>query len=472
MISFFSSNLTRLTSMTLTASTLAVLGSAAAPMVAPCRSATWANLAAFAAQSKAQGIDVSARADGLYAQVSGNGYSGRSGEAGDSTAITVDGSPVQLDLAGGDGEDATDGEGAGRSHCDDRSGYARQNVQAENGANGGDGGNGGNGGNGGSLTVHYSDPKHLAQVLVDASGGRGGRGGRGGFGSPGCDCDVKSWSVEVCQDGSCSTENYSCTDGSDGQNGSSGSEGASGSTGTLRLVNQPAPLPDEMPQQSVALNRLAEQPVALSRNLWESHTGASALLAPGSKIQDEYESYKGHIERRFAIDWQASQSASRFTDSLNLALQPNGEIEIGFPESYWILGSQIEQEALTTYRVDGIVPVADVTRLGIGQVTGSSQDFEVNVIDQGQLSDELETQFEVRYSVSNDNGRRYRVAYEGPVAPDLIVRDHNRFTLALGRLPIRSQEMSGGSEVRLEVMITRRYGDNSAQKTLDWSGRL
>jgi hypothetical protein len=241
------------------------------------------------------------------------------------------------------------------------------------------------------------------------------------------------------------------------------------------LVNQPEPLPTETPSQSISVANLAEQadqPVELSRNLWEVRSGAGSLLAPGSSVQDEYRTYEGHIERQVTLDWQASQSASRFTDSLNLALQPNGEIEIEFPESYWILGNKIEQDALTTYRVDGIVPVADVARLGIGQVTGSSRTFEVNVIDQAQLSDELETQFEVRYSTSNDEGRRYRVAYEGPVSSDLIVRDHNRFTLALGRLPIGSEDISGGTETRVELIITRSYGDNSLEKTLSWSGRL
>ena len=316
-------------------------------------------------------------------------------------------------------------------------------------------------------------------MYVNASAGSGGDGGRGGNGTRGCHCDDDSWRVEICEDGTCTEEHYECDDGDDGYDGRDGHDGAAGKIGRLVAINQLDPLPAETPSTVMAVSTLANQTISLSRNLWRTQAGARGLLAPGSVIADDYQLYAGHIERQFKLDWQAPQDASRISDNLAVSLLPSGEVDVQFPEDYWLLGSRMDQDELTTYRVDGMVPVSQVTQLAMGRVAGRSRTFEVNVIDQAQLSDELETEFHIRYSTSREGGgrdegtrTRYTVQHEGPVPSDLIVRDHNRFTLALGRLPIRSQLMSGGTQVKVELIATRRYGENSKQQPLTWTGRL
>ena len=222
------------------------------------------------------------------------------------------------------------------------------------------------------------------------------------------------------------------------------------------------------------MSSLANLTVTLSRNLWDTRNNAKNLLASGSTVASSYRFYTGHIERQFTLDWQAPQAAQTFTESLDLELRPSGQVNVDFPEAYWLLGEIIEQETLTTYRVDGIVPVAEVAQLALGRVAGRSRTFEVNVVDLAQRSDVLVTQFEVRYSTSNDDGRRrrYDLEFDGPVPADLIVQDHNRFTLALGRLPIRSQLLSGGTRAQVELTIIRSYGNNSAEQTLTWTGEI
>ncbi|MEM9483375.1 MAG: collagen-like protein, partial [Cyanobacteria bacterium P01_F01_bin.116] len=342
------------------------------------------------------------------------------------------------------------------------------------GGDGGDGGRGGRGGNGGNLTVHYTDLSQLSQILVEASGGRGGRGGRGGDGTDGCRCNDRRWTIEVCKDGTCKLKEYHCDDGRDGRDGRNGRDGETGSQGQLVLINQPEPLPQASPQQSHAVSSLANLTVNLSRNLWETRSGAKNLLATGSTIANEYQFYIGHIERQFALDWQAPQPSQGFTEAVDLELQRNGQVNINFPETYWLLGETIEQETLTTYRVDGIVPVEEVTQLAMGRVNGRSRTFTVNVVDLAQRSDVLETRFELRYSTSNDEGRRrrYDLEFEGDIPKNLIQQDYNRFTLALGRLPIRSQLLSEGTQAQVELKIIRSFGNNVAEQTLTWEGEI
>ena len=402
-----------------------------------------------------------------------DGRAGRNGRDGASQTIWATGDPVRLDLSGTDGEDGSYGEDAEWFRCR-RQPYERHDLQAADGGDGGDGGNGGRGGDGGSLTVYYTNPSDLRQILFTAEGGRGGRGGRGGDGVDGCECDDHRWTVEVCKEGTCRREEYTCDDGRDGRDGRNGRAGTTGSLGQLVLINQQQPLPPETPRQSQSVASLANQTVLLSRNLWDTRSGAKELLAPGSIIADRYQAYAGHIERPFTLNWQAPQPAHMFNDSVELELQPDDRVSLDFPDTYWFLGELIEQETLTTYRVDGIVPVAEVTRLAMGRVDGQSRTFEVNVVDLAQQSEVLETQFEVRYSTSDDDRRRrrYDLAYEGPVPDQLIQQDHNRFTLSLGRLPIRSQLLSGGTEARVELRIIRSLGENSTEQVLRWEGRI
>ncbi len=403
-----------------------------------------------------------------------DGRAGRDGRDGIDQIIQATGDPIRVDLSGTDGEDGDHGEDADWVFCRRQPRAPRHDLQAADGGDGGDGGHGGQGGNGGNLTVYYTNPSALRQILVEAEGGRGGRGGRGGDGTDGCECDYERWTVEVCKDGICKLEDYDCDDGRDGRDGKDGRDGEKGRLGQLVLINQTEPLPQESPSQSRTLDRLANQTITLSRNLWETRRGAKNLLAPGSIIANDYQVYTGHIERQFALDWQAAQSMDTLTEAVELELQPNGEVSVNFPESYWLLGETLQQETLTTYRVDGIVPVAEVTQLAVGRVDGRSRTFQVNVVDLAQHSEVLDTRFEVRYSTTNEGGSRsrYFVEFEGPVPENLVQQDHNRFTLSLGRLPIRSQLLSGGTQARVELNIIRSFGDNSAEQTLTWQGEI
>ena len=433
---------------------------------------SWVSIAALDVCGSAA---LASRNFGRDAQDGRDGRAGRAGRDGISQTIRATGESLRLDLSGTDGEDGDYGEDGDWLRCRRQPHGEHQDLQAADGGDGGNGGNGGRGGNGGDLIVLYTNPSELRQILVVAEGGRGGRGGRGGDGTDGCDCDDNHWTVKICQeDGTCSLKEYECYDGRDGNDGNDGRDGNEGTMGQLVLINQVEPLPQESPSKSAAIARLANQPITLSRNLWETRSGARTLLAPGSIIANEYKAYTGHIERQFILDWQAPQTAQTFTDAVDLKLQADGQVSIDFPKDYWLLGETIEQETLTTYRVDGLVPVSEATQLAVGRVDGRSRTFEVNVVDLAQQSDVLDTRFEVRYSTSNSDSRRrrYDLEYAGPVPEDLITQDHNRFTLSLGRLPIQSQLLSGGTQAQVELTIIRSYGNNSAEQTLTWSGEI
>lgn len=405
-----------------------------------------------------------------------DGQPGRAGRAGRDQVIRASDVPASVDLRGGDGGDGADGERASRPRCDRYHNKPEHDLEAADGGDGGNGGAGGAGGAGGNLTVYYESLTQLRSIYVNAAGGEGGRGGRGAAGTRGCYCDEHHWSVVTCTDGNCTTENYSCTDGEDGDYGYNGAEGEAGALGRVRVIKQSEPLAADNPEFNQAIASFAGTPVALSRNLWEAQTGAATgIFAIGSIVDDTYERYSGRVEQQFQLVWAAARSQQSLPPSSTLAVRinPQGTLEINPTEDLWIDAATTTEGALTTYRVNGAVLASEATQLSLGRHSGQGDQLNLNILDLAGTSGLIETRFFIRYKTNEDDRRpRYVTRYEAELPSNLIEQNFNRFSLAVGQLPISAQYLARGTEARVELVISRSYAGNTAEQTLDWTGRL
>ena len=66
----------------------------------------------------------------------------------------------------------------------------------------------------------------------------------------------------------------------------------------------------------------------------------------------------------------------------------------------------------------------------------------------------------------------YKTEYEGDIPNELVTRDYNRFTLALGKLKIPDEALRPGVNVDIEVVATRSLGIRSAKQTINWQGAI
>ncbi|MEH2074074.1 MAG: collagen-like protein [Nostoc sp.] len=426
-----------------------------------------------------------ARNDGRDGRI---GTDGRSGRSGENHNIVVNGSPVNLDLSGKDGEDGEDGEHGDRPDC----GYQRDaygglrlrvshDINAPNGGNGGNGGKGGDGGNGGSLTVYYSNLADLRNISVRATGGEGGRGGRGGNGTEGCHCHRRSWEVKTCTgtpgspDYKCTDKTYRCSDGNDGRDGSDGSDGSQGRLGTLSIVNSKETLVADTPTVQLAISELTNKPVNLSKNKWNQRIGAASLLAPGSAIADDYREFEQRLEETFQIVWQERQPITSFgNQAVTLNLTDNKQVEVTFAEDLWVDGNTKNEANLTTFTVNHAILKKDVTRLAVAEFAEAGQNLNLKIVDLAAKSDAINTQFRIKF-LAKDNlygSSSYKTEYEGDIPNELVTRDYNRFTLALGKLKIPDEALRPGVNVDIEVVATRSLGIRSAKQTISWQGAI
>ncbi len=426
-------------------------------------------IAALAAEIRTYGVDGRSGRDGR---------SGEAGTPGQSRSVLVDGQPQQVFAPGGNGQDGQEGEQGERAQCYSQPQNVRFDLQAPSGGDGGDGGNGGDGGDGGDVTLYYTDLGALRSVLVDARGGQPGRRGRGGRGGDGCRCDRRDWVVQVCQNGTCRDERYVCRDGSSGYSGADGRDGKQGNPGQLWLVNQTTPLPPETPTQTLPLESLLRQPVALSKNIWEARPGAGSLVASGSIVADTYQQYVGRTEAQAQVVWQAARPQTDFARlSSTLSLTETGTVELQFPEGYWVAGQSDRAGDLTTFTVTGVVRAEDATRLAWGSRSGYGKNLTAAVIDTARESAYLTTQFFVTYrtaerAAAGDRRPRFNTQFEGEVPANLVTRDGDRFVLALGKLPISDRDLQQGTPTQIELRVVRSLGSNSAEQTLRWEGEL
>jgi hypothetical protein len=195
-------------------------------------------------------------------------------------------------------------------------------------------------------------------------------------------------------------------------------------------------------------------------------------------VADTYQAFVGRIEAQAQLIWEAPRSPNEvFGLGPTMTLQPSGDVQIQFPDLLWVDGRSDRTDTLTTFTVTAAVRAADATRLAWGTSSGTGAQFTAAVIDLAAESDYLNTQFELVYRTSDDDPRdtrrlRYQTRFEGTIPAELVTREQNRFSLALGRLPISNRYFQAGTPVEIELRIRRSLGSNSATQTLEWRGSL
>ena len=424
----------------------------------------------------------------LAAEVKELGEQGRSGQPGtngqkgqnsDNLTVFADGTPMTLDLSGETGLSGNDGSIGNPAICGDREADADYNIRQANGGNGGDGGDGGDGGNGGSLTVYTTDKSHLAQIYVVATGGEGGEPGQGGEGGEGCQCASSYWNQESCtgkpgrDNYNCTTEEFQCQDGYDGRKGRSGRQGKQGQLGTLTLINLDKSLTPDRPVATIALSQLKDRGFTLSKNEWETKTGAVSLLAPGSAIADRYQELVNRLESTVLLVWDAPQPFSNFAqEQLTMNLTDNEEVDFSIPDDLWLETTTLKRDDVTEFFVFNAIKEKEATQLKSQGLSGNGSNLTLTLQDMAGKSDLVLTDFSIRYRTSKSDEaefRRvfdYKTRYEGKIPPEAIEYQNNQFIFNIGQLPIPPEALERGTAVEIKIVANRSFAEHSKQQNI------
>jgi hypothetical protein len=158
---------------------------------------------------------------------------------------------------------------------------------------------------------------------------------------------------------------------------------------------------------------------------------------------------------------------------IGAGIDESGEIYISTDEDLWIEGELTHTDKRTTYRVTGAVLASEARELALGRKEGQGQQAKLNIVDLGQVSNLVETRFKVRYEVKEDDRRaRFITRYDAELPAELVTEGQDRFTLNLGQLPIAGRYVEAGTEVRVDITITRSYAGKQTEQVLSWNGQM
>ena len=322
----------------------------------------------------------------------------------------------------------------------------------------------------------------MKQIYVIAAGGEGGAPGTGGEGGVGCQCESPYWNEETCSgkpgspDYKCTTQEFQCADGYSGKKGRSARKGRDGKVGNLTLINLDKSLAPDAPQVTMPISELKARGFTLSRNIWKSKDNASSLFAPGSIIAKKYKELVARNEHSVLMVWDAPQPVEEYGDQeITLSLQGENEAGISFPEDTWLETQAIQRDKLTELFVFNAVRTKDVDKLSIEDISGQGANLNLTILDKGEKSNIIATDFQVKYLVNEKSIRRsifgsdrgdYTNQYRGSVPPEAIIQDGNLFTLQLGKLPIPDEYLQPGIKIDVEIIAKRSLGENSKVKKL------
>ena len=330
-----------------------------------------------------------------------------------------------------------------------------------------------------------TNPTDLQQVSILSSGGTGGAPGAGGNGGSGCQCEQPFWTEQSCsgkpgQAGfSCTTIEYTCQNGATGKEGRSGNQGRDGQPGNLTLINSNRPLGEDIAAATVSFSELKDRGFTLSRNQWETRTGAGSLFAPGSIIADQYVELTERVEKSILLVWNAPQSFANFGNQLaTLKLLDNQEVEITTPDEVWLEFEAVENNNITELIVVNAVLQQQAVQLTSQGITNNGTSLLLTVSDTAQLSDLVNSEFSIRYRTLEGNNnilrrnRNSRTRFEGEIPPELISYEYNQFVIAVGELPIESRFLTPGTNIEIDLIVTRTFLDNSAVQQVNFTGTI
>jgi hypothetical protein len=233
-------------------------------------------------------------------------------------------------------------------------------------------------------------------------------------------------------------------------------------------------LTPDQPSVTVPLQELKDRGAILSRNKWQTQKGAQSLFAAGSAIEDEYLMLEERVEKSFLLIWNAPQAFDNFAKRrITLNLDEQNNIQPALSEEIWLQSSTQQKGNVTELIVYNAILAEDVTRLKSEGISGSGGSLELFIQDNASQSSLIATEFKIKYRVSRSSSDfatpttgNYVTRYEGDVPSELVTFDGNRFTIAVGQLPLPPESLKAGTPIEIELTALRSFANYSKQQRL------
>jgi len=399
-----------------------------------------------------------------------NGINGQQGQDGISSSFVAGIRPLKINLSGENGKKGANGKnGEDGSFCE-IAGFSPHDIIQPNGGNGGSGGHGGDGGNGGDVYVFYKNIKYLKNLTLDISPGRGAAAGQRGYGGRACSCNGSNmWTREFCRVSSssakrvCSTEFFHCTDGRNGQNGSNGKQGGNGKYGNLFLVKNRFKLSLELLQRKVKFSDIINKAIAFRQHIWHEKKGSKQLLAPTSKLKNNYYQYVKTKSIYFRYVWRSKLAPANYQQTILLKAH-DGVVSGLYPKDLWVISNISRRGNLISETINDIIKVSEINSLDL-KIHKQGRHAKITITDNSIHAHKLRTKFKLL--IKSPRLFSWKIIYNAEVPTDAILRQGENYLILIDKLSINKKYFDDGRRINIKLTAQRLINNYKKEFTFE-----
>ncbi len=418
------------------------------------------------------------RSFGINGQNGWPGANGIDGAAGPQISVQATGEFADYDIRGKNGTDGTPGtNGQHATNCV-QPGKVPFHLYGAHGGSGGSGGDGGRGGDGGMATIFYQNEFDLKNIRIDAMGGLSGRPAPGGFSGQGCQCAEPTWLAYECwwetmPDGTmarrCEFLRYYCYNGRNGFNGYNGVSRGDGQWGSVALVQGQNSIQPSLTRADIRISQILTTQITLAYNKWSIQKGAQSLLAPSSRVSDNYEKFEGRKLFPVIFQWTAPRPLQDFaSDMISLSLKQD-QVRALLPENIWSdIRSTVDEYKNTIFTISKIVRESELFDLEV-YFTGVNKNTLLIIKDHAGVSDSVNTTFNMHLEADTLFNKNL---FKGPLPERFIKRFADRIEIEIGKMDIKDKYLNSGEALILDLTVQRSLGEKSKVQRYEYEQTL
>jgi hypothetical protein len=254
-----------------------------------------------------------------------------------------------------------------------------------------------------------------------------------------------------------------------------GSPGLTGSYGVLRLIQGSEALPKATGSVSFKLVEANGKSAKLDEHVWERRSGATALLAPGSRISQTALVYQGVREATVSIEFLTPISPAILGEASVRATLSGGKVGFSYPQDLRIRSEVAQEGSHHVLRIRALTRAEEVELLVsqgkgaalAGGLQGYASQLALLLRDEAGVSDLVQTS--ARAKLVQEGFLTSKTLFEGQVPAEAIRVDGDRIEIRLGQLASKPEQLAKGKRATIIVEIERGFGGKSAGQ---WAFRL
>ena len=192
----------------------------------------------------------------------------------------------------------------------------------------------------------------------------------------------------------------------------------------------------------------------LSKQIWESKSGAKKLFATNSAIRNGYSEFVKLAKGSLSLIWEAKRNGEK------VSFKVSGEDFLQYETK--VEGTKTNVIVKQAYKK------SEISNLNIESTKGYGEKLKIKIADKAMLTELIKTSVKLQF-VYKPRLLGWRVVYDKTVPADALELTAEGIVINVGKLGINPKFVKRKRKVRYTVWVGRSFGNNSTKIKLHQS---